>query len=70
MEIIPVSYVDIRLHHTTEINDVASFGEIIKKCFTIANKPGLVNTFTIEERALIVRIANELGIEREETLYE
>ena len=70
MEILPRQYVDIRIENTTTINEVAIFGEIVRKCYTIAQKPGLNNTFTNPEKELIARIANDLGIEREETLYE
>ena len=70
MEIIPRQYVDIRIENTTEINEVAIFGEITRKCYKMANKPGLKNAFTDPERELIARIARGLGIEQEETLYE
>ena len=70
MDILPRQYIDIRIENTTELNEVAIFGEIVRKCFDIAYKPGLKNTFTDPERALIARIAKGLGMEQEETLYE
>jgi len=70
MEIIPHQYLDIRIENTREVNEVAIFGEITRKCLALASKVGLKNTFTDEEKALIVRMANGLGIEQEETLYD
>jgi len=70
MEILPVSYIDIRLDHTVSDNEPGTFGEVIKKCLKIANRPGLKNTFSDDERNLIVKIARGLNIEQGETLYE
>ena len=70
MEILPVSYIDIRLEHTAGNNEPGVFGEIIKKCLYIATKKGLKNTFTDEQRELIAKIARGINIEQEETLYE
>lgn len=69
MEIIPVSYLDIRLQHTEVKNEPGIFAEVIKKCLEIAGKPGLRNTFTDEERELIVRIARGINIELDRDLY-
>jgi len=69
MEILPVSYLDIRLEHTPEKNEPGMFGEVMRKCLTIASKPGIKNTFTDEERELIVEIARGINIELDSNLY-
>lgn len=65
-----MSFIDLRIDNTEELNEVAIFANIIRKCNTIAHKPGLKNTFDDDEKAFIGRIAKGLGIEQEETLYE
>ena len=70
MEILPSSYIDIRLEHTPGNNEPGLFNKIMTKCLKKATKAGFKNTFTDEERELIGKIARGLNIEQEATLYE
>ena len=67
MEIIPVSYLDIRLHSTMEENEVKQFMDFVKRAYQESARPGLKNMFE-QDRPILKKLMEELKIpvERED----
>ena len=64
MEIIPVSYLDIRLHSTMEENEVKQFMDFVKRAYQESARPGLKNMFE-QDRPILKKLMEELKIQVE-----
>ena len=64
MEIIPVSYLDIRLHSTIEENEVKQFMDFVKRAYMESARPGLKNMFE-NDRPILKKLMEELKIQVE-----
>ena len=65
MEILPVSYIDIRL----ENEEPATFIEILKKCIKEAIKPGFKKMFVDDEKELLAKLARGLNMKVDEQTF-
>jgi len=65
MDIEAVNLIQLTFYTNERVNEIADFGDIIKKCCIEANKPGLKNMFSKSERDLINEIMNIMNLKAE-----